>query len=353
MRNIVLVTGGAGYIGAHVCKALATQGYVPVVFDDFSSGHREAVRWGVVVEGDIRDAAAVDRTFRMFRPDSVVHLAGRIAVGESVVDPADYYDVNLCGLATVLNAMRAHRVADIVFSGSASVYGAPDRSPIPEDAPLRPESPYAFSKFAGERILADYAKAYALRPVTLRYFNAAGADPAGEIGEAHDPETHLVPSAIRAALGVGPELRIFGDDFPTPDGTAVRDYVHVDDLAMAHVRAIEALKLDAPPPAAINIGSGEGASVREVVAAVERALGRPVPRRVDARRAGDSPNLVASIERARRCLGWSPKRSDLDTIVTTALRWHLGDGARAHAAHARAAKPARLRHRTGHDRRTR
>lgn len=322
MTENILVTGGAGFIGAHVAKALAAAGMRPVVVDDLSSGHRTTVQWGPLVVADVRDQGALSAAFKRYQPAAVIHLAGLIAVGESVADPGRYYDNNLAGLLAVAEAMRGHDVDRIVFSGSASVYGDPDMTPIREDAPMRPGSPYAFSKFAGERFLDDYARAHGLRPLTLRYFNAAGSDRDGEIGESHDPETHLIPLAIDAALDVGPPLTIFGDNYPTADGSAIRDYVHVSDLARAHVAALNALDGDAPPRA-INIGAGQGVSVLEIVAAVERISGRVVPRTTGPRRAGDSPSLVAATDLAETALGWRPEMSALQTVVETALKWRL------------------------------
>ena len=322
MTENILVTGGAGFIGAHVAKALAAAGMRPVVIDDLSSGHRAAVRWGPLVEADVRDRSALEGVFQRYRPAALVHLAGLISVGESVAEPGRYYDVNLDSLLAVAEAMQRHGVERIVFSGSASVYGDPDTTPIREDAPMRPGSPYAFTKFAGERLLDDYARAHGLRPLTLRYFNAAGADPNGEIGEGHDPETHLIPLAIDAALGVGPPLTIFGDDYPTADGSAIRDYVHVSDLARAHVAALNALD-GGLAPRAVNIGAGRGASVLETIAVVEQVVGSAVPRTTGPRRAGDSPSLVAATDLARTALGWRPEISDLRTVVKTALAWRL------------------------------
>lgn len=332
MTETILVTGGAGFIGAHVAKALAAAGMRPVVVDDLSSGHQTAVQWGPLVVADIRDRDALDAAFQSYRPAAVIHLAGLIAVGESVADPGRYYDNNLDGLLAVADAMQSHGVDRIVFSGSASVYGDPDKTPIREDAPMRPGSPYAFTKFAGERFLDDYAHAHGLRPLTLRYFNAAGSDPDGEIGESHDPETHLIPLAIDAALGVGPPLTIFGDDYPTADGSAIRDYVHVSDLARAHVAALHALDGGAAPRA-INIGAGQGVSVLEMVAAVERISGRPVPRTTGPRRAGDSPTLVAATDVAETALRWRPEMSALQTVVETALAWRLKRAAAAEGRH--------------------
>jgi UDP-glucose 4-epimerase/UDP-arabinose 4-epimerase len=322
-KPAVLVTGGAGYIGAHTCKALAERGFLPVVYDSLSSGFREAVRWGPLVEGDIRDAAALRRVLAEHDVRRVIHFAGLIEVGRSVGQPDLFWDVNVAGTTCLLTAMREQGVERMVFSSSAAVYGQGGRGPlevIPEDAPKAPSSPYGDTKLACEWMIAAQCQAYGLTAVALRYFNAAGADPSGIIGEAHEPETHLIPLAMAAGLGDGKPLTVFGDDFETPDGTCLRDYIHVNDLASAHVAALEA---DLPAGAfeAVNVGVGQGHSVREVVQAVGRALGRPVPHSVGGRRAGDPPSLVADPTRAKALLGWEPVCSDLDQIVRDALRW--------------------------------
>ncbi|KAI9029490.1 UDP-glucose 4-epimerase [Hyaloraphidium curvatum] len=322
----VLVTGGAGYIGSHTCKALAAAGYVPVVLDTLGGGHAEDVRWGPLVRACVGDRAAVERALREHAISAVVHFAAHAYVGESMADPGKYFSNNVANSLELLEAMRSAGVRTIVFSSSCATYGAPDAVPIHEDAIQRPVNPYGESKLFLERALHWHSLAHGLKYVALRYFNAAGADPDGELGERHDPETHLVPLAVAAALG-GPALQVLGTDYPTPDGTAVRDYVHVADLADAHVRALGYL-FSGGPPTCLNLGTGRGRSVREVVAAVERAAGRPVPC-VDApRRAGDPPALVAAPGRAGELLGWEPRCSDLDTIVRTALAWHMKGGGR-------------------------
>lgn len=335
----VLVTGGAGYIGAHTAKALAESGYAPVVFDDLSSGFAEAVRWGPLIRGDIRDEAALRRAIREHRVGAVMHFAGLIEVGRSVLEPAAFWDVNVNGTASLLRAMRAEGVPRLVFSSSAAVYGGAKRDslkPIPEDAATSPDSPYGDTKLAGELMIAAHCRAYGLAAVALRYFNAAGADPSGTIGEAHDPETHLIPLAIAAGLGSGKPLTVFGDDFPTPDGTCVRDYVHVSDLAAAHVASLR-LGMASGAFEAINVGTGEGRSVRQIVDAVSAELGRPTPTVAGSRRGGDPPSLVADPSRAAARLGWRPQRSDLATIVRDALRWETqpGYGKGARGARAR------------------
>jgi len=317
-RFAVLVTGGAGYIGSHVCLALHEAGYLPVVFDDLSGGHRWAAQWGPLVVGDIRDQGALAATLRQWRCEAVIHLAGLISVGESTAKAELYHDVNVRGSAELCIAMRAENVDKLVFSSSAAVYGDADVDPIIETAAIAPRSPYGESKAAVERALAS-AEA-PLRCVSLRYFNAAGADPLARIGEAHAPETHLIPLALAAARG-GTPLTLFGEDYPTRDGTCIRDYVHVVDIAHAHVAAMRRLDDLKPGNLPINLGTSHGASVREVLAAVEAVTGNPVPVRTAARRAGDPASLVASNDRAGIELGWRPERSDLRIIIGDAWRW--------------------------------
>lgn len=321
MNAAVLVTGGAGYIGSHTCKALAAAGFLPVCYDNLSLGHRRMVRWGPLVVGDILDTASVSNAIRIHGVTAVVHFAASAYVGDSVRDPAAYYRNNLLGTLSLLDAMRDTGARDIVFSSSCSVYGNPVTLPIDEAHPLAPLSPYGQTKLDGENALRWYSQAYGLRSVCLRYFNAAGADLEGELGEDHDPETRIVPRAILAALDVVPALEIFGDDYDTPDGTAVRDYVHVADLAAAHVMALQRLD-ELPTTSILNLGTGHGYSVREVVAAVEAALERPVPHRLVARRTGDPAMVVADASRASKVLNWTPAHSDLRTIVASACRWH-------------------------------
>ena len=321
MTKAVLVTGGAGYIGSHTCKALSAAGFLPVSLDNLSLGHRHMVRWGPLVVADILDAASVSDAMRTHGVSAVVHFAASAYVGESVRDPAAYYRNNLLGTLSLLDAMREAGVRDIVFSSSCSVYGNPVKLPIDECHPLAPLSPYGQTKLDGENAIRWYAQAYGLRSVCLRYFNAAGADPAGDTGEDHDPETRIVPRAILAALGVAPPLEIFGSDYDTPDGTAVRDYVHVTDLAAAHAMALQRLG-QLPTASALNLGTGRGYSVREVVSAVEAEMGRSVPHRVVARRAGDPAIVVADASQAFDALGWTPAHSELRTIVGSACRWH-------------------------------
>ena len=321
MSQSVLVTGGAGYIGSHACKVLARAGYLPVVFDNLSRGHREAVRWGPLVEGDLADPGRLVHAIETHRVTAVMHFAAYAYVGESVADPAKYYRNNFGGSLSLIEAMRETGVGKIVFSSTCSTYGIPARSPIHETAPQLPVNPYGETKLAIERALHWYGEAYGLRSVSLRYFNAAGADPEGEIGELHEPETHLVPLVLQTALGQRPHIDIYGTDYPTADGTAIRDYIHVQDLAQAHLRALEYLLAD-HESTALNLGTGRGHSVREVIAAAEWVCGRTIPWREAARRPGDPPVLVADPSRATEQLGWRAHYSDLNTIIGTAFAWH-------------------------------
>ena len=317
----VLVTGGAGYIGSHACKALAAAGHVPIAVDNLVYGHRWAVRWGPLEVVDISDAKGIDQIFATYRPDAVMHFAAYAYVGESVTDPAKYYRNNVAGSLSLLEAMVRHGVDKIVFSSTCATYGNPVSIPITEDHPQAPINPYGASKQMVERMLADFGVAHGLRSAALRYFNAAGADPDGEIGEAHDPETHLIPLVLEAAAGIRPHITVFGDDYDTRDGTCVRDYVHVTDLADAHVRALDLLATTPPGMTPYNLGNGQGFTVREIIAAAERVTGLKVPVVTAARRAGDPAALVGDAARARSVLGWQPQHADIDAILGTAWRW--------------------------------
>lgn len=317
----ILVTGGAGFIGSHTCKALVQAGFMPVTVDDLSGGHEWAVRFGPLERCDLRDRAALEAVFRRHRPAAVIHFAGVIAVGESVADPAKYYDRNVTATLTLLEVMRDHKVNALVFSSSAAVYGEPERTPIPESHPLRPVNPYGRTKAIAEGMAADFGAAHGLRSLALRYFNAAGADPEGELGEAHDPETHLIPIALEVAVGKRPALSLFGDDFATRDGTCLRDYVHVSDLADAHVLAVRTLLDGRAGADALNLGNGAGFTVREVVETVRRITGHALPITVTPRRAGDPPALLADPTRATTELGWHPRFPDLDQQIAHAWAW--------------------------------
>lgn len=318
----VLVTGGAGYIGSHTCRELALRGYQPIVYDNLSNGHAWAVRYGPLIEGDLADTALLTATLRETKAQAVIHFAAFAYVGESMHDPQKYFRNNVGGTISLLEAMKAAGVARIVFSSSCATYGYPERVPITEHQRQEPVNPYGASKLFVEQMLRWSADAYGLQYAALRYFNAAGADAGGELGELHDPETHLIPLAIHAALGRGPRLQILGTDYPTPDGTAVRDYVHVTDLARAHLAALRYLELGGASDA-FNLGTGKGTSVKQVMAAVERATGRAVPHQDRPRRLGDPAILIADSRHAASILGWRAEYSDLRTIVETAYQWQL------------------------------
>ena len=315
----MLVTGGAGYIGSHAAKALAAVGYRVIVYDDLSAGHREAVLGAELVVGDVRDQRLLRDALRRHKISAVMHFAARLSVAESVRDPIGYYGTGVLGALAVLESMVAESVSRLVFSSSCAVYGEPIETPILESHQTRPINSYGETKLAVERALPHFERAYNLRATCLRYFNAAGADPDGELGEDHHPEIHLIPRALDAACG-RISLQVFGDDYPTPDGTCLRDYIHVMDLADAHVLALQALE-ETSQSATYNLGCGRPCSVKEVVTTVERVTGRRVPWSVAPRREGDPAVLYASSEKIRTELHWKPHRSDLETIVTDAWRW--------------------------------
>jgi UDP-arabinose 4-epimerase len=317
----ILVTGGAGYIGSHTAKRLAREGFDVAVFDNLSRGHRDFVKWGPLVEGDLHDGALLRETLRWFKPQAVIHFAAFAYVGESVGNPGLYYRNNVGGTLSLLEAMRAADVGAIIVSSTCATYGQPDKMPIAEDCPQSPINPYGASKLMMERLCKDFETACGLRSVALRYFNACGADTDCEIGERHDPEPHLIPRILMAADGQIGALDVFGDDYPTPDGTCIRDYIHVDDLADAHIRAARYL-IDGGASDAFNLGTGRGASVLEVIAAAETASKKSVPRTISARRAGDPAMLVADPSKARRVLGWQAGNSDLESIASSAWAWH-------------------------------
>lgn len=318
----VLVTGGAGYVGSHCCLALAEAGFRPIVFDDLSNGHREHVQWGPLEVGDIRDAARLDAVFAAYAPVAVMHFAARIEVGESVKNPGAFFDTNVGGTITLIEAARRAGVKVMVFSSTCATFGDPVELPMKETHPQAPLNPYGRSKLMVEQALADYDRYVGLKSAVMRYFNAAGADPQGRIGEWHEPETHAVPLAIQVALGQRPRFTIFGDDYDTRDGTAVRDYVHVLDLADAHVAALKRLLAEGSSET-YNLGTGTGTTVRELVDGVGKVAGAPLPVEIASRRPGDAPVLVGDHAKARAELGWKPSRS-LNEILSTAWRWHRG-----------------------------
>lgn len=327
MTKSVLVTGGAGYIGSHTCKALAIAGFQPVTLDNMVYGHEWAVRWGPLERADTGDADAVFRIIEAYRPVAVIHFAAFAYVGESVSDPQKYYVNNVAGTLGLLDAMLRAKIDKLIFSSTCATYGVPKSGTIQESHAQSPINPYGQSKSMVEQILRDFGAAYDLRSVALRYFNAAGADPQCEIGEDHDPETHLIPLVLDAASGRRPDITIFGSDYDTPDGTCIRDYVHVSDLADAHVKALGHL-LQEGQSAAFNLGTGTGSSVREIVDIAESVTGREIVALEGPRRSGDPPSLVAAPGRSKDILGWEPKLSDIETIIRTSWAWH-----RAHFHH--------------------
>jgi UDP-glucose-4-epimerase GalE len=330
MSSTVLVTGGAGYIGSHTSKELTRAGYNVVVYDNMTRGHRWAVRWGPLVEGDLHDEARLKRVLIEHRVEAVLHFAALIAVGESMQVPEVYFHNNVGGTLSLLNAMRAADVRRLVFSSTAGVYGIPEVVPIEETTPTIPLNPYGDSKLMVEKILRWEGVCHGLKWAALRYFNAAGGDADGETGEDHHPETHLIPCLLQAAQGTREACPVFGSDYPTPDGTCIRDYIHVTDLAEAHVKALGYLE-SGGASVAMNLGTGDGYSVSEILAAAEKAVGRPIPIVHQPRRPGDPPRLIAAAGRAQQVLGWKPSRSSLENILGTAWQWQ-----EKHAAVARA-----------------
>ena len=317
----ILVCGGAGYIGSHINKMLNQQGYETVVFDNLVYGHKEAVKWGELVVGDLKDTAALDELFDKYDFDAVFHFAAYAYVGESVTDPEKYYYNNVANTLNLLHAMREHGVNKIIFSSTCATYGEPEKVPITEDMPQNPINPYGATKLMVERIFRDYNKAYGLQFVVLRYFNAAGADPDGEIGESHDPETHIIPLVLDAASGARADVKIFGNDYDTPDGSCVRDYIHVTDLASAHLLALKHLEAGKPSDF-FNLGNERGTSVLEVVESVRRVTGREFTATLTDRRPGDPAKLVGASSKAKEILGWKPEYDAIDTIVSHAWKWH-------------------------------
>ena len=317
----VLVVGGAGYIGSHICKALAERGDTPIVLDNLSRGHSHAVQWGPLVEQDVRDVGAVSEALTSHDIDAVMHFAANIEVGEGQREPLAFWDNNVAGVVSLLNAMERSNVRHLVFSSTCAVYGEPQTLPITEDEPRTPVNVYGQTKHVVELMLEDVSRLGALKYAALRYFNAAGASPDGEIGEEHDPETHLVPNALKAAAGLGGPMHLFGDDYDTPDGTCVRDFIHVMDLAQAHLRALDRLR-EGSASFACNLGTGTGISVKEILDAVESVTGRPVPHTISPRRAGDAAQLVSDTRLARDLLDFAPAYSDARTIIEHAWAFH-------------------------------
>lgn len=316
----ILVAGGAGYIGSHMCKALAAAGHTPITYDNLSGGHKHAVKWGPFEQGDIRDGNRLDEVFAKYKIDAVIHFAAFIEVGEGEREPARFYDNNVHGAQVLLDAMLRADVKILVFSSTCATYGETQNMPLSETEPQRPVSVYGKTKYFVENILDGYAQAYGLKFAALRYFNASGADLEGEIGEEHDPETHLIPNAIKAAAGIGGQMKLFGTDYDTRDGTCVRDYIHVNDLAQAHLLALGALS-EETPVLKLNVGTGQGVTVREILDAVANVVGKPVPYEEYPRRPGDVAMLYADNSRITG-LGFKPRFSDIETIVGSAWRFH-------------------------------
>lgn len=321
MPEPILVTGGGGYIGSHACKALRLAGYLPVSYDNLSTGHAYAVKWGPLVEGDLNDRLRLNAAFQEYKPKAVLHFAADAIVSDSIRDPGKYYRNNVGGSIALLEAMRDHQVSSLIFSSTCAVYGDPQFIPITEEHPLSPISPYGRSKLMTEQIISDFGQAHGIRSVFLRYFNVAGADLDMEIGENHTPETHLIPGVIQTALGLRDEIVIYGTDFPTRDGSAIRDYVHVQDLAEAHVAALQWLFAHRKSTA-VNLGTGTGYSVLEIIEAVQKFCDKQIPIRFDRRRIGDPPYLTADNRKAKKLFGWMPRFSSLPIQIESAWKWH-------------------------------
>ena len=320
MKNILIV-GGAGYIGSYMCKYLAKNGYNPIVLDNLVYGHRQAVKWGPFIAGQMADTKLLDQIFKEHPIAAVMHFAAFCYVGESVDDPGKYYQNNVAATITLLEEMLKKNIKNFIFSSSCAVYGEPVEIPITEQHPYNPINPYGRSKLMVEQILQDFRAAYGLEYVALRYFNAAGADPEGEIGEEHNPETHLIPLVLKTALGQRETINIFGDDYATKDGTCIRDYIHIDDLAQAHLLALDRL-LNGLPGGQYNLGNGDGHSVKEVIEVARKITSKQIPAKIVQRRPGDPAVLIGSSEKAFKELGWKPQFADLNAIVETAWQWH-------------------------------
>ena len=317
----ILIVGGAGYIGSHMCKYLSQNGYTPIVLDNLVCGHRESVKWGPFIKGSMDDKALLNHIFKGYEIAAVMHFAGFICVGESVENPAKYYQNNVSATTTLLESMIKENVLNFIFSSSAAIYGEPLEIQIKEDHPLSPVNPYGRSKLMVEQIMDDFGNAYGLKSASLRYFNAAGADPDGELGEDHRPETHLIPLVLQTAMNQRKTIEIYGDDYPTGDGTCIRDYIHINDLVLAHLLALERL-LDDLPGGQYNLGNGDGYSVKQVIDVARQVTEKPITSKVVERRPGDPAVLIGSSEKAIKELGWKPEFTDLNTIIETAWKWH-------------------------------
>lgn len=321
MAENVLITGGAGYVGSHTCQALAALGYLPISLDNLTRGHTWAVQWGPFIKGDITDSSVLDQIFSDYQPKAVIHFAANAYIEESVAHPAKYYQNNVAGSITLLESMRRYGCKNIIFSSSCATYGIPSQVPIPENHPQIPINPYGRSKLMMEQIIQDYGSAYGIRYAILRYFNAAGADPDGHIGEDHDPETHLIPILLQTIQGRRHYTEVYGTNYDTPDGTAIRDYIHVTDLAGAHALTLKYL-VQSRQNLCINLGTGQGRSVMEVIQAVQQVTGKSVAYRTVGRRPGDPPVLVAKADHAYSLLGWKPEFGDIQATISTAWSWH-------------------------------